>query len=529
MGAALRISRSQQVQYSRFDFKKVRPSTLLDNLQHFMVTFDTSELPEEEQSCWLPIFTNPIIAQGFPIPVRAHGEQGLEIPLEMMAALGGARHAVDFGGGLMLKGYSTLFVPTRRYEDSIQWHLICERNGERISYREGSAQCPNRLLLEDLNHEELKNTRAYLGWWKEAETHLATADADYESIDWSKAKVAGPSLRFTGGTLGVSKIITAQVNFVLGVKDGPFHYSQQGPFQKTINRAERIPVVLYDQKDRRAWLVPALPVILHIIQLKNHIRPFIVGGNKVEISPLDPSRNGYAAREAVDKNKSQKLYDRETNEDDQDYCFRDAILDTWSILDRLMEREATTQATPGMTVHASRQNILYGWEFRDVADDESNFKQKAQVLKKTAGRWRHLVKDVDAIVLFGSGFGDIIKPTPESPRLCQRWRCLPKEKDYLAACVPMLETFYAKAGHRLDHQYLTSAKLVWHRGSMLFEQCAEDTSECCKCDRLQQVSYHVFDHNRPPGTLEANGCVVFGHAHYSWSRLQNRWLQSQVL
>ena len=516
MGTALRTSADGRVQYCEAKLGEV----LIDQEAEptvFKITFVMSSLGEKDQSCWLPLFSNPVIARGFHIPERENGEQGLEIPLEIMAALGGARHVSEFDGGLVLKGYSAMFVPINCQQNSVQWHLICARGEDRISYREASIRCPNRVLLGELNHEKLSTTRTFLGWWKEAETHLATADVDYGNIHWSKAKEASSTTRLTGGNVGFSKIISAQMSFVLGAKDGPYHYSQQEPFQKTIDRAEKFPIVLYDQKDRRAWLVSALAVILHIIQLRNHNNPFVVGGNNVQISPLDPSRQGNAAREAVAKNKSLKLFDCETNEE-KGYCFRDAILDTWSVLDGLMEQEAKTQATPGMAVHTTRQTTLYGWELMGVVEEERHLKHKAQVLEKTAGRWYDLVKDVDAVVLFASGLGDIIRPRSESAELCRKWRSLPKEKDYLAVCVPMLETFYAKAGHRQDHQYLTSAKLQWHLGSMLFEKCADIASNCCKCDRLQQVyhnSYGVFRRRTTPGILEANGCVVFGQAHHS--------------
>ena len=516
MGTALRMSANGGVQYCEPKLENVSNAKEGEPVA-FNITFEISSPSERDESCWLPLFSNPVIAQGFHIPERENGEQGLEIPLEIMAALGGVRHVTDFEGGLVLKGYSAMFVPINCQQNSVQWHLIWARGEDRISYREASIQCPNRALLGELNHEKLSTTRTFLGWWKEAETHLATANVDYGNIDWSKAKEAGSTPRLTGGNLGFSKIITAKMSFVLGAKDGPYHYSQQEPFQKTIDRAEKFPIVLYDQKDRRAWLVSALPVILHIIQVRNHNKPFVVGGNNVQISPLDPSRQGNAAREAVAKNKSLRLFDCETNEE-KEYCFRDAILDTWSVLDGLMEREAKTQATPGMAVHATWQTTLYGWELMGVVEEERHLKHKAQVLEKTAGHWYDLVKDVDAVVLFASGLGDIIRPSSESAELCRKWRSLPKGKDYLAVCVPMLETFYAKAGHRQDHQYITSTKLRWDLGSMLFEKCADIASSCCECDRLQQVyhnSYGLLGRRTTPGSLEANGCVVFGQAHHS--------------
>ena len=513
MGAALRTSKDGRVQYCESKLQEVGKAKGVKAI--FNLTFDNYSPGEDDQSCWFSLFTNPVIAQGFPTARRNNNEVGLELPLDMMAALGGARYAMDFEGGLVLKGDSTLFVPIRRYEDSVQWHFLHARGEERISYHEASLQCPNRVLL--LDHEKLRTTRAFLGWWKEAETHLGTEDADYKSIDWSTAEEAGPSLRLTGVTIGLSKIISTQMNFALGGKEGSFHYSQDGPFRKTIDRAENLPVVLYDQKDRRTWLVPAILVILHMIQLQNHLKPFLVGGNKVKIYPLDPSRQRHAAKEAVAKNKSQTLFDCESNEQNG-YCFRDAVLDIWTKLDRLMEREATTQATPGMAVNSTWHKTLHGWEFKAVADEDTLLKQKKQVLKKTAGEWYDLVKEVDGVVLFASGLGDIIKPISDLDGLCRKWRSLPKDKDYLAICVPMLEMFYAKAGHRQDHRYLTSAKLQWHRGSMLFEQCVSGNgSNCHDCDRTQQVyhdSYKTIGHGRPPDKLEANGCVVIGQAHH---------------
>ena len=517
MGTALRTSANGHVQYCEPKLEAVLMTTVAEPVV-FNVTFVISSPGDRDQSCWLPLFSNSVIARGFGIPEREDGEQGLEVPLEIMAALGGARHVSEYEGGLVLKGHSAMFVPISCQKSSVQWHLICASGEDRIPYREASVQCPNRALVGQLNHEKLSTTRTFLGWWKEAQTHLATADVDYGNIDWSNAKEAGSPPRLTGGTVGVSKILTAQVNFHLGAKDGSYHYSQQGPFQRTIDRAEKFPVVLYDQKDRRAWLVSALAVILHIIQLRNHIKPFVVGGNDVQISPLDPSRQRHAAREAVVRNKSLKLFDCETNEE-KEYCFRDAVLDTVSFLDRLREKETTIQASPGMAVHTTWQNTLYGWELMDVAEEERHLKHKAQVLEKTAGRWYDLVKDVDAVVLFASGLGDIIRPRSESAELCRKWRSLPKEKDYLAVCVSMLENFYAKAGHRQDHQYLTSAKLQWHLGSMLFEPCADIASDDCQCDRLQQVyhdSHGVLGRRTTPGSLEANGCVVFGQAHHSF-------------
>lgn len=157
MGAALRISATDQVEYS-----VIIPADFIDGT--FYMRFRTEPLPEGEDSCWYPLFVNPVIAQGFPTAPRKHHEAGLEIPIEMMMALGGARYAVDFEGGLLLKGLSSMFVPTKRYEESIQWHLIHHTCKSRLTYSQVKIQCPNRALLDEVDHDSLHNTRTFLGW-----------------------------------------------------------------------------------------------------------------------------------------------------------------------------------------------------------------------------------------------------------------------------------------------------------------------------------------------------------------------------
>ncbi|KAI9832643.1 MAG: hypothetical protein M1819_004228 [Sarea resinae] len=67
-----------------------------DRLSFDLRTLKTDAREIESRSCWHPLFESPTIARGFPIQKRFHGEVGLELPLEIMAALGGARQAVQF-------------------------------------------------------------------------------------------------------------------------------------------------------------------------------------------------------------------------------------------------------------------------------------------------------------------------------------------------------------------------------------------------------------------------------------------------
>ena len=516
MGTALRASKNEQVQYSSF-----RLTTLATWDQSlftpFSVTFDTSDLSEDEQSCWLPLFANPVIAQGFPVSKRENGERGLEIPLEIMAALGGVRHVTYFQGGLVLKGHSAIFVPVTRHHQSIQWHLIRRRGEQRILYREVTDECSKRAMLEEVDHDSLRTTRAFLGWWKNTETHLGTRGAAYDGIDWSPACEAKRSARFSGANLGFQTIITGQLNFILGAKDGRLHFSQKGPFQRIVQCAEKTPVVLYDLKDRRAWLVPALDVILHIVHTRHHSAPYTTKEEKVELTPVNPKRGRGAAAEAVAANEMRKLYERDVAAE-KDYYYKDAILDIWSQMERLMEKDDSIEAGPGLALHGTMQSKCHGWEYMSLVN-EKNYRRKEATIAKSSGGWVDLVNDIDALVLFATGFGDVIRPVSGLERLCPQWRILPKSKDYLAAGVPIMELLYSEAGSRLSRKHLSTTHLQWHRRSTLFEQCEYTGPGRCECDRTQQI-YHdsllrTFGRVRPPGKLEENGCVLFGQVHHS--------------
>lgn len=265
---------------------------------------------------------------------RDNQEQGLEIPLEMMAALCGARHLTEFEGGLVLKGQSAMFVPVKGHESSVQWHFIQGKSDDRIPYQEVKTRNIHRAPLSEVSYESARSARTFLGWWKYAETHLGTADAGYGDIDWSSASEARRSIRFSGTELGLQNVLTGKINFVMGAKDGRLHFERGGPFQKIVNCAENTPVALYDVDDGRAWLVPALDVMLHVVQTQHHTRPYNVEGQKVDLVSANPRKtNECTARDAVMQNESRKIFeDHSTN--GQGYSFKDSIIDIWSQMER---------------------------------------------------------------------------------------------------------------------------------------------------------------------------------------------------
>jgi len=508
LGSALRTSESGSVGRSE---AQISPWTDVTHASVFNIEFTTDAL--EEKSCWHDLFSNPVIAYNFPIPSRDDGFIGLEIPIQMMAALGGASHAVEFNGGLILKGFSCMFVPSKRYGNATQWHFITNKDNTRMEYCQADQQCPNRAVLGSVDQKSLASTRAFLGWWGKVTTNLGTPDARYEKITWSRAKESVSPVTISAASIGFKTIIPGELSFAIGPKDSKLHISQTGPYEVILQHFSKAPIVLYDTGERRGWLVPSSAVIAHIAKTRHSRKAFSIPGKIVDIISTDPAQNTCdAAERMLLENGSTKLIDQETGS--CDFYFRDMVQGIWNVLELLLACDTKWESTPGIQIRTAKAQRLRGWEFMDVVDGPSTFTRKETPLKESCGGWSNLARDINAIVLFASGLEDVIEPTKDSTGLCHDWKQVPRGKDYLAAGVPILNTLFERAGSLETKEYLTNKRHQWQLGKMLFEKCLSNAHSPCNCNRLQQIKIKPLMGSGSatcPGPLEDQGAVIFGN------------------
>ncbi|KAH6851639.1 hypothetical protein B0T12DRAFT_484146 [Alternaria alternata] len=458
-----------------------------------------------EKACWLPLFNSTCIATGFPIAERAQ-EVGLEVSLDLLAGLSGARHVVEYEGGLVMKGFSHMFVPVRRQLNRVQWHAVSSADEETpLSYQEGISRCTSRAMVHDVGLQDLASLRAIVGWCSVATTCLGSTHANYENIDYTKANEADSGPRCTGTSFGFQQFGVASLDVKFGLKDGKSHFQRAGPYQRIIQLADSSPIVLHDVEGKRSWLVPATNVMLHIVQHRHHLNPFKVNGEPIN---LDTNiATGSSAKEVLLKNRTQLLYE------DDNYTFMDDILNTWSILEFLLAQNISRQReASGVRIPSSLHESLYGFEFKAVVLEDAPYKLKKTTISRTHGGWSKLIEDIDALVLFANGFENVILPAGESNQgLCHKWRGVPDGQDYLTTTTKMLQNLFDKAGSRVDRKYLTTkSKLRWHQGSSkLFDVCRN--AALCDCTRLQQlVPESSIRSVQPPTSMAIEGAVIFG-------------------
>ncbi|KIW86297.1 hypothetical protein Z517_01692 [Fonsecaea pedrosoi CBS 271.37] len=474
-GAAFRSSPGDDFGDEKVDYCRPIISDPRDNRSR--MGFVNRPLPTNIEACWLPLFSGVSIAYGFPIR-RRRDEIGLEIPLQILTALLGAVRAVEYEGGVVIKGFFQ--------HDS---NTNCE---QRLTYRDGLLRCPKRALMDEVDLECLQKTRAVLGWCSATRCSLGSHDANYSSIDYSGAEEAGGSISLTGGSLGFQQFGVAQIDFRLGPKDGkcllPSH-----------------------------WPLPEHKVILHMCQHRHRLEPFVVAGSSVLLpSPETTGQSVKEAKEVLLENESLTL----TESSNEKYTLRDLVLNYWSLLEFLVDQDVRRDQAHGTSNHFSLQEVLQGYEYRSVVEERSPFRTKRTTLRRTCGGWPALIRDVDAVVLFASGFEDILRPlnNDQLQDICVKWRSMPREMSYLATTVKVLRDLYEVAGSRSTREHLTSTRLRWVQGkSSLFEPCTSPGASNCDCVRLQNIGTRGFFTNKRvvPGPVIGEfdrGAVIFGRS-----------------
>jgi hypothetical protein len=132
----------------------------------FTVEQVVKHLETSNGQCWHNMFRNPVVVRGYPILRKYEPDVGLEIPLNMMAGLARTQRANIFNGKLFIKGFSTMLVPTKRSGDLLIWHLLYNKEGNRISYLDNII--PH---AENVSFSDLETARHVVGWCSEVQNY----------------------------------------------------------------------------------------------------------------------------------------------------------------------------------------------------------------------------------------------------------------------------------------------------------------------------------------------------------------------
>ncbi|KAK6526081.1 hypothetical protein TWF281_011119 [Arthrobotrys megalospora] len=483
------------------------------------------EAPSNGQ-CWHKAFRNPVVVGGYPILRRSNLEtsQGLEIPLNMMAGLAGTQYIQKFDEKIFIKGFSTLLVPTGKDGDILTWHLLYNEDGDRISYLGN-----NVLHAEGLSLLEVETARHVLGWCPKADYYAGAANANYNVKQSGLSKPRGDDYALEGTYIQGRRLIRGGLPFSIGNKDTPFHISRENPIQR-LQWIDRKFFVLWDEEDKRGWLVNGTSALLHLLRksLENNSDSsdkfhfeFCFKKELMQEAPV--THKTFSAIRVLrnDTNLKQEIYPktegyfRVENRLDELFDILEKIIDHQISITR-QDTDLNPEGSFGTktnTKNKTREH-LEGWDFNDLAAGEDPIYPRVATFRKPSGGWVDFTRAIHAVSLFGRGFGEIIQPEVTS---CTRWAKLPTGEYYLAAAVDDLKEIMKKNGDQYSNPMRLTDDLIWHTPKAIFEKC-----KCRKKKRKGRHSDFIqvplptrlcnFLPNKGPILLNNSGAVVFGNS-----------------
>lgn len=344
---------------------------------------------------------------------------------------------------------------------------------------------------------------------------LGTSTFPYDRIKFSDAKpLSKTSARISEATIGFSNFIRATAKVTFGRKDGVSLRERSDHYETLLDDASELNIFLYDTKGRRTVHTNGERLILQLILHAHHQKPFVVGGQQVELTGLNVGDD--LRRLMMSQAQTPLIRGPVLNRPvpEGTIYFKDKVQELYGRLDK-MQAHGSEKSFPSLPTETSR--TICGWEYLELVANAKQMNAKQVELSQTCGSWPAFAIDPDirGIFLFGHGFGDILCPVGD---VCPLYRSLPEGLDLLGVTVADLATLLKHRGFWDDPGRVTSSGWVWHRPSLLFEPCNSQDEIKCQCDRIQafrppfpaKTLWLGKPKVTPPNVLEPGGAVIFG-------------------
>ena len=510
--ASVRLPIDGQVSFS--DSVLIRSDAETDVAIFKIFPLSLNLVPKIESSCWLPLLLGTVIARNYPIPAREQ-ERGLELPFDLMAAVAGDMTPKCRDGGIYLKGYSRLLYPVSgTIPGSVQWHLLTSSSRR--------VRLPDNLICDQIWMRILDTRllssipRTFLGYCREVIIDLGTnKTADhYKEIMFSSAEdaIQGPRVQapssFTWGTSGMGLFgATFTQSIVYGKALAQTVTGNNDDYFDVLDNASETPIILYDDTDnsRRGWMITASILILHMIRTwaaeKNCFQSSLPG--------VPPQLQSEEATRSVLKNNWDFVVRSSSNENMcKNMTVKDLVMQFWHGIQRRYTEDlcARHQLEPGIELTSPK---LYGWDYMELVTGRASRKKQLEF----NGNWIDLTEVVT--VLFGGGFGDVIKPAP-AISVCAEWNPIPTKKMHLTVTIDCVQKLSRMRGHPYNLQFskLTNRSYWNHPTSSQFTDC----TDCCsstsappiRCPKMLQALDSRAQKSTQGLILPPKGAIVFG-------------------
>lgn len=475
----------------------------LQALSHYLTLKD---------NCWLPLFESGVIAERsrpeIPESEKEDCFHGLEVSFDLMIQLAGVEIPVLIDGGVILVGYQSALVPTRKTGTSVQWHL---ETASKSRLNPFELQSTRSNWVKETDWKAFKDLKCFIGWCRSAHINLGTSILT-DQVRWSNEESQKRTLRWSGISVGAQAVTSSPLQLgLVGQMTFTFVHNKimfapSTVFAKMLKDTSKEVAIVVDCSDRRAWLVPKLSLLLHM----SHVW--------VRRHEIDPNPIPYADAHHVGGSVERILRDcgdialSGQGED----CLRLRQLLLGLNINLIESRQYTEGAT---------RKKLFGFEFMDVVCEPPHGGLMKRAISKSGGSSWYGLSDLADAVVFCAGLGDAITAGKGGNGECMKCKTLPTNSYYLAASLSCLNELITRQGNVLacaqNGKITISKDHYWKISGNPFEDCTHDDNSLescwCKTEIFQQVdqrsSLTLFKGNGQPWSspnIPLEGAVVFG-------------------
>ncbi|RYP73035.1 hypothetical protein DL771_003903 [Monosporascus sp. 5C6A] len=368
---------------------------------------------------------------GYPILGRPEPNTGLEMSLGTMAALIRSRQVVQWGERIIMKGFHSLVVATLATAGVIVWHLLVSRSPEeRMSYIDPGLDTLSIRMPEGFSLRSLERSRHIIGWCANA-TDICGLNVRASGLPRPPASIVIDRLYIEGGTDFV-----AGLNMSINKKEQPFWLEREKDYPSLLKWASLQPIIFYDVSDRRGWLVDGASALLHLDGCT---------GRQASLKTLKNWDNLNLNLYIISK----RLRDGQAV---TEYCTLETrVKEILHSIEILIDRQVKVPYQDGIRIPQTldlRRSIA-GFDILDIITPLGPVHPRIQRIDSWGAGWSDLVPAVGIMTIFGSGFGDLIRPDDPS-RVCSKWRSVPTGLDYMAASVSTLKMLYERRLARME-------------------------------------------------------------------------------
>ncbi len=352
------------------------------------------------------------------------------------------------------------------------------------------------------------------------------------------------------------QFITGTAVFSLGKNEKPVHISRFGYMTKMQWISSKF-VNLWDEGDKRGWLVNGTTALLHILRAslahskRKFSSAFLMNLDDLLDTNDHKDSNSILKLLIDEKNRDLKLYvDRsdvfveetkvpgglqsriESKKVTRYYRLEDRIEHIYNMLEKLFDHQTDVERKSGIQINQRPRRQLEGWDFRDLVTDGDPFFPRVATIQALGKGWIDFTRSIRTVTLFGRGFGDLIEPkrrstaaaTSSAPvNTCSRWTSLPKGRYYLATCISNLREIMENSGDDASNPITLCENVLWHMRQTTFQPCPCIANRNAKHhDPVQTLfpsKFKTMLRKKSQVTLKNDGAVIFGHnanLHWHW-------------